>query len=84
MPSTPPVGGIQAVTGEDPLIEIMIRAKDNVVGDVIIPEGEPSIPYGVVNPMQVEDVRATTPKVDQQTLNLGLVGSWSGSDSGHI
>ncbi|MCI21002.1 hypothetical protein A2U01_0042166, partial [Trifolium medium] len=31
---------------------------------------------------QVEDVRAkelaTTPKVDQQTLNLGFVGSWSG------
>jgi hypothetical protein len=38
--------------------------------------------------MHVEDVLAkeptTTPKVDQQTPNLGLVGSWSGiGDSGN-
>ncbi|MCI52002.1 hypothetical protein A2U01_0073246, partial [Trifolium medium] len=75
MPSAPvsvAEGGSQAATGEDPLIEVMIRAKElafNVVGDVIIHEGEPSIPDGVVTPVQVEDVRAelaTTPKVDQQ------------------
>ncbi|MCI93513.1 hypothetical protein A2U01_0114811, partial [Trifolium medium] len=52
----------------------MIRAKEvalNLVGDVIIPEGKPSIPSGVVEPVHVEDVRAkelaTTTKVDQQT-----------------
>ncbi|MCI77918.1 hypothetical protein A2U01_0099188, partial [Trifolium medium] len=63
----------------------MIRAKEvafNVVDDVIIPEGEPSIPYGIVKPVQVEDVHAkelaTTTTVDQQTPSLGLVGSWSG------
>ncbi|MCI27537.1 hypothetical protein A2U01_0048736 [Trifolium medium] len=66
MPSAPAIGGNQATTDEDPLIEY---------------------PSGVVTPVQVEDVRvelATTPKVDQQTPNLGLVGSWSGiSDFGH-
>jgi hypothetical protein len=34
-------GGSEAVTNEDPLIEVMIRTKDASfnVGDVIIPEG---------------------------------------------
>lgn len=87
-----PEGGNQSLTNEDPLVEVMIRAKEavfNVVGDVIIPEVEiSSIPSGVVKPVQVEDVRAkeptTTPKVDPQTPNLGLVGSRSGiGDSGY-
>ncbi|MCI31097.1 hypothetical protein A2U01_0052308, partial [Trifolium medium] len=94
MPSAPvsvAEGGNQAATDEDTLIEVMIRAKEaalNVVGDVIIPEGEPSSPSSVVKPVQVEDVcakeLATTPKVDQQSSCLGLVGSQSGiGDSGH-
>ncbi|MCI38537.1 hypothetical protein A2U01_0059765, partial [Trifolium medium] len=52
MPSAPvsvAKEGNQAATDEDPLVEVMIRAKEaafNVVGDVITPEGEPSIPDG--------------------------------------
>ncbi|GAU44230.1 hypothetical protein TSUD_399940 [Trifolium subterraneum] len=83
--------GNKVAIDEDPLIEYMIRAKEvafNVVGDAF-PKGEiPNIFSGVVDPVQMEDVRAkeltTAQIVDQQTPNLGHIGSGSGIDDiGH-
>ncbi|MCI44468.1 hypothetical protein A2U01_0065707, partial [Trifolium medium] len=64
MPSAPATvaeGGKQVAADEDPLIEYMKRAKEvalNVVGDAINPEAETSISSGVVQTVQVEEVRA--------------------------